>query len=106
MGLEQWGASEQCYKIVSGYPEYELGRVISQEKDLFRVVMDKEECLEIINLLKKGVDINKIYLTNVSTDYLYTIKSLFSFYHIPININYLYIMLQLLSPGISFPLEM
>lgn len=25
------------------YPEYELGRVISQEKDLFRVVMDKEE---------------------------------------------------------------
>lgn len=47
-------------------------------------------CLEIINLLKKGVDINKIYLTNVSSDYLYTIKSLFSFYHIPININFKY----------------
>lgn len=47
-------------------------------------------CLEIINILKKGVDINKIYLTNVSTDYLYTIKSLFSFYHIPININFNY----------------
>ena len=45
MGLEQWGASEQYYKIASGYPEYELGRVISQEKDLFRVVMDKEECM-------------------------------------------------------------
>lgn len=45
MGLEQWGASEQYYKIASGYPEYELGKVISQEKDLFRVVMDKEECL-------------------------------------------------------------
>ena len=44
MGLEQWGASEQYYKIASGYPEYELGRVISQEKGLFRVVMDKEEC--------------------------------------------------------------
>ena len=44
MGLEQWGASEQYYKIASGYPEYELGRVISQEKDLFRLVMDKEEC--------------------------------------------------------------
>ena len=42
--LEQWGASEQYYKIASGYPEYELGRVISQEKDLFCVVMDKEEC--------------------------------------------------------------
>lgn len=47
-------------------------------------------CLEIINLLKKGADINKIYLTNVSTDYLYTIKCLFSFYHIPININFNY----------------
>ncbi|MFQ7221934.1 MAG: GTPase RsgA [Lachnospiraceae bacterium] len=45
MGLEQWGASEQYYKIASGYLGYELGRVISQEKDLFRVVMDKEECL-------------------------------------------------------------
>lgn len=47
-------------------------------------------CLEIINLLKTGADINKIYLANVSSDYLYTIKSLFSFYHIPININFNY----------------
>lgn len=47
-------------------------------------------CLEIINLLKTGVDINKIYLANISSDYLYTIKSLFSFYHIPININFNY----------------
>lgn len=43
MGLEQWGVSEQYYKIASVHPEYELGRVISQEKDLFRVVMDREE---------------------------------------------------------------
>ena len=42
MGLEQWGTSEQYYKIASVHPEYELGRVISQEKDLFRVVMDKD----------------------------------------------------------------
>ena len=26
------------------YQEYEPGRVISQENDLFRVVVDKEEC--------------------------------------------------------------
>ena len=38
MGLEQWGASEQYNKIASGYPEYELGRVLSQEKDLFRIL--------------------------------------------------------------------
>ena len=31
MGLEQWGASEQYYEIASVHPEYELGRVISQE---------------------------------------------------------------------------
>lgn len=47
MELEQWGASEQYYKNASGYPEYELGRVISQEKYLFRVVMDKEECMAL-----------------------------------------------------------
>ena len=34
MGLEQWGTSEQYYKIASVHPEYELGRVISQEKEL------------------------------------------------------------------------
>lgn len=39
MGLEQWGASEQYYKIASVHPEYELGRVISQEKDLFNEEM-------------------------------------------------------------------
>lgn len=38
MGLEQWGATEQYYKIASVHPEYELGRVISQEKDFFVLV--------------------------------------------------------------------
>ena len=45
-------------------------------------------CLKIIDLLNKGVDINKIYLTNVSDDYLYTIYKLFSYYNIPINIDF------------------
>ena len=44
-------------------------------------------CIKIIDLLNKGIDINKIYLCNVSEDYLYTIKKLFSYYKIPININ-------------------
>lgn len=47
-------------------------------------------CLSILNLLEKGIDINKIYLTNVSNDYLYTIKKIFSYYNIPININFNY----------------
>lgn len=42
--------------------------------------------LEILELLKRKVDINHIYLTNVTKDYLYTIKRLFSYYKIPINL--------------------
>ena len=44
MKLEQWGAGKEYDHIVAEYPEYELGRVVSQEKDLFRVVTEKEEC--------------------------------------------------------------
>ena len=29
MGLEQWGASEQYYKIASVHPEYELGSAVT-----------------------------------------------------------------------------
>ncbi len=44
-------------------------------------------CLNILSLLKKGVAINKIFIANVSTDYLYTIDRLFKYYNIPINLN-------------------
>lgn len=44
-------------------------------------------CLTILDLLNKGVDINKIYLTNVSNDYYYTINKLFKYYNIPINLD-------------------
>ncbi len=44
-------------------------------------------CLKIIDLLRKGVDINKIYLTNISSDYYYTLNKLFSYYKIPLNID-------------------
>lgn len=45
-------------------------------------------CCQIVELLKKGVDIENIYLSNVSSDYYYTIEKLFSYYHIPIMIPY------------------
>ena len=45
-------------------------------------------CIKIIELLNNGVDINNIYLTNVSNDYLYIIKNMFKYYKIPININF------------------
>ena len=43
--------------------------------------------LEIIELLKKGININKIYLTNIKDDYLYTIRRIFSYYNIHIKIS-------------------
>lgn len=45
-------------------------------------------CLEIIKLLNNGVSLNKIYLCNVSSDYFYTLKKLFGYYHIPINLDF------------------
>ena len=47
-------------------------------------------CLEIIRLLKEGVDINKIYLTNITTEYLYSLKRIFAYYKIPLNIDMRY----------------
>ena len=44
-------------------------------------------CLKILDLLSSGKDINKIYLTNISNDYYYTIKKLFKYYNIPINLD-------------------
>lgn len=45
-------------------------------------------CLKIIELLNRGIDINKIFLCNVSSDYFYTIDKLFSYYRIPINLDF------------------
>lgn len=44
-------------------------------------------CLKILKLLEDGVDINKIFLFNVTNDYLYTIEKLFKNYNIPINLD-------------------
>ena len=44
-------------------------------------------CIKIIDLINNGIDINNIYLCNVSEEYLYTIKKLFSYYKIPINLD-------------------
>ena len=44
-------------------------------------------CLKILDLLNEGIDINKIYLANISNDYFYTINKLFKYYNIPINLD-------------------
>lgn len=45
-------------------------------------------CTKIIELINSGVDINKISLCNIGSDYYYTLKKLFSYYNIPINIPF------------------
>lgn len=46
-----------------------------------------EVCLKILQLLKEGIAINKIYLSNITDDYYYTIYKLFRYYNIPINLD-------------------
>lgn len=43
-------------------------------------------CIEIRKLIDRGIDINKIYLTNVTDEYNYILSKLFNYYNIPINI--------------------
>jgi len=45
-------------------------------------------CEKIVELINDGVDINKISLSNVSEDYYYTLKRLFGYFNIPINIPF------------------
>ncbi len=43
--------------------------------------------IEIRKLLKKGIPINNIYLTNVQEDNYYLLRKIFSFYKIPLNLE-------------------
>ena len=66
--------------------------VVSFMSDVYEFNTMEEEvsfiCIRIIELLNKGIDINKIYLCNVSNDYFYTLYKIFSYYHIPINVDF------------------
>lgn len=42
---------------------------------------------KIIELVRKGISLNKIFLLNVTEEYIYTIKNLFSLFHIPIELG-------------------
>lgn len=88
-------------KLVLNYPKLDLYEKKALEVEKKDPVEEKEltvteyktmeeevngVALKIISLIKKNVDINKIYLTNVTSDYFYTIDRIFSYYHIPINL--------------------
>lgn len=60
-------------------------------KKLYRCNNSEEEisfvCSKICELIKSGVDINNIKLTNVKSDYTYIIRKIFKLFNIPINIK-------------------
>lgn len=43
--------------------------------------------LKIIELVKNGVSLNNIYLTNIDSEYYYILKKLFKLYNIPLDLN-------------------
>ena len=67
---------------------YDLDKYIEKDIHEFNSIEGEIEyiCIEIRKLLERGIDINKIYLTNVTDEYNYILSKLFSYYNIPINI--------------------
>lgn len=60
-------------------------------KKIYRCNNSEEEisfvCSKICELIKSGIDINNIKLTNVKSDYTYIIRKTFKLFNIPINIK-------------------
>lgn len=109
-GLLEYNSSFKDYlkgkrKVVLNYPKLDLYERIALETEEIVTKNQKELvvteyktmeeevngiALKILKLLNEKVSINKIYLTNVTNDYLYTIDRIFSYYKIPINLNIKY----------------
>ena len=66
-------------KVDINFPVYEFSTI---EEEVHYI------CVEIRKLIDKGISINKIFLSNVSSDYYFILDKLFSFYNIPIEIPY------------------
>ena len=60
-------------------------------KELYKCNNVEEEisfvASKICDLVKSGIDINNIKLTNVSSDYYFNINKIFSMFNIPVNLN-------------------
>ena len=70
------------YKVE--FPKVELNKPVHEFKTIEEEV--NYICIEIRKLLDKGIDINNIFLSNVSEEYNYILSKLFKYYNIPINI--------------------
>ena len=86
------------YYLLDKYEEILLGTSIvipniEFHHSVYEFMTMEEEvnavAIEILKLIKKGIPLNKIYLSNVTSDYYYTLKRIFSYYHIPIEIPFM-----------------
>ena len=68
------------------YPDVQINNKVYKFNSIEKEV--NYVCQEIIELLNKGISINKIFLTNISKDYYYILWKLFNYYHIPIEIPF------------------
>ncbi len=63
----------------------------TSKKDLYKARNIEEEISfvssSICSLIKKGIDINKIKLCNVNSNYIFDIKRIFKFYNIPVELK-------------------
>ena len=76
---------QQALEITEQVPEQQKQLTVTEYKTIEEEV--NGVALEILDLLQKNININKIYLTNITTDYMYTIDRIFSYYKIPINLG-------------------
>ena len=75
-------------KILHTKIDYPLTSI---EKNVYEFYTQEEEinyvCIEIRKLLDQGVPLHKIFICNVSSESYYLIHKMFSYYHIPINLD-------------------
>ena len=71
----------QKIELSDNYKELDVYEFNTLEEEVNNV------CIKIIELLNKGININTIKLSGINDDYIYTIKRIFNYYKIPINLN-------------------
>ena len=81
---------EKLEEISLGYTQELKDEKITSPVYAFDTIEEEVHfiCTEIRRLLKEGIKINHIFLTNVKEYYYYTLDKLFSYYQIPINIPF------------------
>ena len=86
------------YPMLEPYEEAMFKNAVIENLEIKKIDNDVYHCLtledevifvieKVLELIKDGVSLNNIVISNVSNEYLFTIYKLFSYYHIPITID-------------------